>query len=63
VEHGDHVRVIGRDGVYVFLKDVQGVATLRRGGKSPEESTIPIPIGNVISLEKENVTCPNPCGY
>jgi hypothetical protein len=63
MKHGDHVRVIGRDGIYVFLKDVQGVATLRRGGKRPDEPTIPIPIGNVISLEQENVTCPNPSGY
>jgi hypothetical protein len=63
MEHGDHVKVIGRDGVYVFLKDVQGVATLRRGGKNLDEATIPVPIDTVISLEQENVTCPHPCGY
>jgi|BarGraIncu00222A_1022003.scaffolds.fasta_scaffold306877_2 hypothetical protein len=63
MEHGDHVKVIGRDGVYVFLKDIQGVAILRRGGKSQDDATIRIPIGGVISLEQENVTCPHPCGY
>jgi hypothetical protein len=63
MEHGDHVKVIGKDGVYVFLKDVQGVATLRRGGKGPDEPTIPIPMDEIISLEHENVTCPYPSGY
>jgi hypothetical protein len=63
MEHGDHVKVLGRDGVYVFLKGDQGVATLRRGGKSPDAPTIPVPIGNVISLEQEKVTCPHPSGY
>jgi hypothetical protein len=63
MEHGDHVKVIGRDGVYVFLKDVQGVATLRREGKGLENPTIPIPLDDVISLEQENVTCPHPSSY
>ena len=63
MEHGDHVKVTGRDGVYVFLKDVQGVATLRRGGESPDEPTIRIPTDDVISLEQENVTCPHPSRY
>jgi hypothetical protein len=63
MEHGDHVKVLGRDGVYVFLKDTQGVATLRRGGKNPGAPTIPVAISDVISLEQENVTCPYPSGY
>jgi hypothetical protein len=63
MQHGDHVKVIGKDGVYVFLKDVQGVATLRRGGTSRDGPTVPIPIDDVISLEQENVTCPNPYSY
>lgn len=63
MEHGDHVKVTGRDGVYVFLKDVQGVATLRRGGKSPDEPAIRIPTDDVISLKQENVACPHPSGY
>jgi hypothetical protein len=63
MEHGDHVKVLGRDGVYVFLKDARGVATLRRGGKSPDAPTISVPMGDVISLEQENVTCPHPSGY
>jgi hypothetical protein len=33
----DHVKVIGRDGFYVFLKEVQGTATLRVGGSNPDE--------------------------
>src|SRR6202049_4352189 len=38
MKQGDHVKVIGRDGVYVFLKEVQGTATLRAGGaKSPDK--------------------------
>jgi hypothetical protein len=50
---GDHVKVIGRDGFYVFLKEVQGTATLRVGGaKSPDTPTLAIPINRVVSLEK-----------
>jgi hypothetical protein len=53
LKQGDHVKVIGRDGFYVFLKEVQGTATLRAGGaKSPDESTLAIPTNQVISLEK-----------
>ena len=63
MQHGDHVKVIGRDGVYVFLKEVEGLATLRRGGKGSDDSTIPVPTHDVISLEHENVTCPHPSGY
>ena len=33
----DHVTVIGRDGFYVFLKEVQGTATLRVGGSNPDK--------------------------
>jgi hypothetical protein len=49
---GDHVKIIGRDGFYVFLKEVQGTATLRAGtAKSPDEPTLAIPIHQVVSLE------------
>ncbi len=49
---GDHVKVIGRDGFYVFLKEVQGTATLRVGGaKSSDTPTLAIPINQVVSLE------------
>jgi len=49
---GDHVKVIGRDGFYVFLKEVQGTATLRVGGaKSPDTPTLAIAINRVVSLE------------
>ena len=63
MKHGDHVKVIGRDGVYVFLKEVHGMATLRRGGRSRDEPTLAIPIDDVFSLEQINVTCPHPSGY
>jgi hypothetical protein len=63
MKHGDHVRVIGRDGVYVFLKEFQGMATLRRGTKSRDEPTLAIPIDDVCSLERTNVACPHPSGY
>ncbi len=50
---GDHVKVIGRDGFYVFLKEVQGTATLRVGGaKSTDKPCLAIPISQVVSLEK-----------
>lgn len=49
---GDHVKIIGRDGFYVFLKEVQGTATLRLGtAKSPDEPTVAIPINQIVSLE------------
>jgi hypothetical protein len=61
MEHGDHVRIIGRDGLYVFVKEVQGRATLRLGStKRPDEPTLSIPINQVFSLEKTNVPCPHP---
>jgi hypothetical protein len=53
MKQGDYVKVIGRDGFYVFLKEVQGTATLRVGGaKSPDTPTLAIPINRVVSLEK-----------
>ena len=49
---GDHVKVIGEDGFYVFLKEVQGTAPLRAGGaKSPDKPTLAVPINQVVSLE------------
>jgi hypothetical protein len=53
MKHGDHVKVIGKDGLYVFLKEVQGTATLRVGSaKGADESLVAIPINQVVSLEK-----------
>ncbi len=53
MKQGDFVKVIGRDGFYVFLEEVQGTATLRVGGaKSPNTPTLAIPINRVVSLEK-----------
>ena len=55
MKQGDFVKVIGRDGFYVFLEEVQGTATLRVGGaKSPDTPTLAIPINRVLSLEKQN---------
>jgi hypothetical protein len=52
MKQGDHVKVIGRDGFYVFLKEVQGTATLRVGGaKSPDTPTLSIAVNRVVSLE------------
>ena len=52
MKQGDHVKVMGRDGFYVFLKEVQGMATLRVGGaKSPDTPTLAIAINQVVSLE------------
>jgi hypothetical protein len=52
LEKGDHVKVMGKDGFYVFLAEVQGRATLRVGGrKSIEHPTFDVPINQVISLE------------
>jgi hypothetical protein len=53
MKQGDHVKVMGRDGFYVFLKEVHGTATLRLGGaKNPDTPTLAIPINRVVSLEK-----------
>ena len=52
MKHGDHVKVMGKDGFYVFLKEVQGMATLRVGGaKSPDTPTLAIAINHGVSLE------------
>jgi len=52
VKTGDHVKIIGRDGFYVFLKELEGIATLRSGGaKIPDDTTLTISIHRVISLE------------
>lgn len=53
MKQGDFVKVIGRDGFYLFLKEVQGTATLREGSaKSSGAPTFAIPMGRVVSLEK-----------
>jgi hypothetical protein len=53
MKQGDHVKVIGRDGFYVFLREDQGTATLRAGGvPGPGETTLAIPISRIVSLEK-----------
>jgi hypothetical protein len=53
MKQGDHVKVIGRDGFYIFLKELHGMATLQAGGaKTPHESILAIPISLVVSLEK-----------
>ncbi|MGO9126552.1 MAG: hypothetical protein ACLP6G_16905 [Terriglobales bacterium] len=50
---GDHVKIIGRDGFYVFLKEDQGTATVRlSSAKSPDQPTLAIPIHQVVSLER-----------
>ena len=52
MQPGDHVKIIGRDGFYVFLKEVQGTATVRLGSaKSLDDATLAIPIHQVVSLE------------
>ncbi len=53
MEQGDYVKIMGRDGFYVFLKEVQGRATLRVGGTNcSDQPTLEIPINQVISLER-----------
>ena len=53
MKQGDFVKVIGRDGFFVFLEEVQGTATLRAGGaRSSNTPTLAIPINRVVSLEK-----------
>lgn len=50
---GDHVKVIGRDGFYVFLKEEQGTATLQAAGaKSANKPILAVPTNQVVSLEK-----------
>jgi hypothetical protein len=56
---GDHVKVMGRDGFYVFLKEVQGTATLRVGGANgPDAPTLAIAINRVVSLETTELVKP-----
>jgi hypothetical protein len=53
MKQGDHVKIIGKDGFYVYLKEVAGVATLRAGGKmNLDKPCLDIPLSQVISLEK-----------
>ena len=52
MQPGDHVKIIGRDGFYVFLKEAQGTATVRLGSaKNSDDVTLAIPINQVVSLE------------
>jgi hypothetical protein len=52
---GDHVKVTGIDGFYVFLKEVQGTATLKVcSTNDPDKPTIAIAIDRVVSLEQSN---------
>ena len=56
MRQGDRVPVMGRDELYVFLKEVQGTATLRVGGaKSPDTPTLAIAINQVVSLETKEL--------
>ena len=56
MKQGDHVKVIGRDGFYVFLKEVQGTATLRVGGvKRPDTPTLAIVINREVYLETKEL--------
>jgi hypothetical protein len=53
MKEGDFVKVMGKDGFYLFLKEVQGEATLREGSaKNSGAATFTIPMGRVVSLEK-----------
>jgi membrane-bound lytic murein transglycosylase len=53
MKQGDHVKVMGIDGFYVFVKEVQGTATLRVGSANvPDKPTIAIATDRVVSLEK-----------
>jgi hypothetical protein len=48
IKQGDYVKIMGRDGFYVFLKEFQGTATLRAGGaNSLDTSTLAIPLNRV----------------
>jgi hypothetical protein len=56
MKQGDYVKIMGRDGFYVFLQEVQGTATLRAGGADIlDKSTLAIPINRVMSLEKNRI--------
>jgi hypothetical protein len=55
MEQGDYVKVTGIDGFYVFLKEVQGMATLRVCSMhDPDKPTIAIAIDRVVSLKTTN---------
>jgi hypothetical protein len=55
MKQGDHVKVTGIDGFYVFLKEVQGMATLRVcSTNDPDKPTIAIAIDRVVSLNTIN---------
>ena len=52
LEKGDYVKVMGKDGFYIFMAEVQGKAILRVGGaESTEHLTIDVPMNKVVSLE------------
>jgi len=53
MKQGDHVKIIGKDGFYVFLSEMEGTAILRVGGmKNVGEPSLDIPMAQVVSLEK-----------
>jgi hypothetical protein len=53
MKQGDHVKIIGRDGFYIFVKEDQGTATLRAGiALGSSETTLDIPVSRIVSLEK-----------
>jgi hypothetical protein len=53
MNHGDHVKIIGRDGFYVFLKEDEGMAILELGSaRLLHNPVLAIPISKVVSLEK-----------
>jgi hypothetical protein len=55
MQQGDYVKVTGIDGFYVFLKEVQGMATLKVcSTNDPNKPTIAIAIGLVVSLKTTN---------
>jgi hypothetical protein len=55
MKQGDHVKVTGIDGFYVFLKEVQGMATLRVCSTNDRDKpTIAVAIDRVVSLEPAN---------
>jgi hypothetical protein len=52
MQPGDQGEIIGRDGSYVFVKEVRGTATVRLwSAKSPPDATLAIPIRHVVSRE------------
>jgi hypothetical protein len=55
MKQGDHVKVTGIDGFYVFLKEAQGMATLKVcSTNDPDKPTIAIAIDRVVSLKTTN---------